>query len=138
METRGEGLGIKFNRGRTHSSNSHLALEAAAFAEEHGDLWRFHRRMYKAYFEDLENIGGPETVLRVGAEAGLPEASLREALETGRYRERVDEGIAWSRGVGVTAIPTFVLNRRYAIVGAQELETFRQALDEIKQPAQPS
>jgi len=138
VETRGESLGIKFNRGRTLSSNSHLSLEAAEFAFEYGDAWRFHRRMFKAYFEDLEDIGSLDAVVRIGADVGLPAADLRQALEEGRFRERVDEGIAWTRGVGVTAIPTFVFNQRFAVVGAQELATFRQVLDQIGSAKAPS
>jgi predicted DsbA family dithiol-disulfide isomerase len=134
-ELRAEHLGIKFTRGRTWSSNSYLSLQAAEFANEHGDMWRFHRRMFKAYFEDLEDIGDLDTVVRIGVDAGLDGAELRAALEDGRYREPVDEGITWSRRIGVTAIPTFVIDQQYGIVGAQELPAFRQALKEIGHPA---
>src|SRR5262249_7249964 len=116
MEERGERLGLKFNRGRKITSNSHLALEAAEFASEYSpDIWAFHKRMFKAYFEDLEDIGDVETVIRVSAEAGVPADALRAALDEGRYRERVDEGITWSRQIGVTAIPTFVFGERYGM-----------------------
>lgn len=128
IEQRAAGLGITFTRGRTWTSNSHLALEAAEFAAEHGDPWRFHRAMFKAYFEDLADIGDIEVVVRVGAEAGLPEAELREALAAGRYREPVDEGIRWAQQIGVTAVPTFVLDGRLGIVGAQELPVFEDVL----------
>jgi predicted DsbA family dithiol-disulfide isomerase len=133
MERRGEGLGIKFSRGRTTTSNSHLALEAAEFAVEYGDPWAFHRRMFKAYFTDLEDIGVLENVVRIGAEAGLAEKDLRAALEEGRYRQRVDEGINWTRSIGVTAIPTFVFNQRFGVVGAQELDTFRGVMQQLGQ-----
>ncbi len=130
-ELRAENLDIKFTRGRTWSSNSYIALQAAEFAKEHGDMWRFHRRMFKAYFEDLEDIGVLENVVRIGADAGLDEAALRKALEEGTYRKVVDDGIAWSRGVGVTAIPTFVFDEQYGMVGAQELPAFRNVLGQI-------
>lgn len=133
MEQRGEGMGLRFNRGRTETSYSHVALEAAEFATEHGDPWRFHKAMFKAYFEDLKDIGNIETVIGVGEEAGLDVGSLRAALEEGRYRERVDEGIAWSRSIGVTAIPTFVFNERYGMVGAQEQEAFRTMMEKLGQ-----
>jgi predicted DsbA family dithiol-disulfide isomerase len=133
MEQRGEKLGIKFSRGRTMSSNSHLALEAAEFALQYGDPWAFHRRMFKAYFEDLEDIGVLDNVVRIGAEAGLPEKDLRAALQERRLQERVDEGIQWSRSVGVTAIPTFVFNQRFGVVGAQELDTFRSIMGQLGQ-----
>jgi predicted DsbA family dithiol-disulfide isomerase len=132
-ELRGENLGIKFSRGRTWTSNSYLSLQAAEFAFEYGDEWRFHKRMFKAYFEDLENIGELDTVVRIGADAGLDEKSLREALQEGRYRSRVDEGIAWSRAIGVTAVPTFIFNERLGMVGAQELPAFRQMMEQVGQ-----
>jgi len=131
VEARGEKLGLTFSRGRSLSSNSHFSLEAAEFAMEHGDPWALSRRMFKAYFEDLDDIGTLDGVVRIGAEAGLPADSLRAALEEGHYRERVDEGIAWSRKIGVTAIPTFLFNERLALVGAHEIDTFRQIMDDI-------
>ncbi len=131
VETRGDKLGLRFNRGRTLSSNSRLSLEAVEFAMEYGDPWAFSRRMFKAYFEELEDIGTLAEVVRIGAEAGLPADTLRAALEEGRYRGRVDEGITWSRKIGVTAIPTFLFNERLALVGAHELDAFRQIMDEI-------
>jgi predicted DsbA family dithiol-disulfide isomerase len=134
MEERGRNLGITFRRGRTWASNSYLSLQAAEFAREYGNEWAFHRRMFKAYFDDLENIGDLDTVVRIGAEVGLDEAGLRTALKDGRYRQMVDEGVSWSRNVGVTAIPTFVFNEQYGIVGAQELPTFRQMMAKIEQP----
>jgi predicted DsbA family dithiol-disulfide isomerase len=133
MELRGESLGIKFSRGRTISSNSHYALEAAEFALQQGDAWPFHRRMFKAYFEDLEDIGQIDNVVRIATEVGLPEAELRETLTQGHLRERVDEGIVWSRSIGVTAIPTFVFNQRFGMVGAQEIGAFRSAMEQLGQ-----
>jgi predicted DsbA family dithiol-disulfide isomerase len=131
LEERGQRLGITFARGRTIISNSHLALEGAEFAAERGLAWPYHRAMLKAYFEDLEDIGKVDTVVRVGAEAGLEPGELREALESRRYRDQVDEGIAWSRSIGVTAIPTFIFAERYAMVGAQEFEAFKAVLDKV-------
>ena len=118
MELRGELLGIGFTRGRTQTSNSHLALEVAEFAFEYGDSWQYHRAMLKAYFEDLKDIGDIETIVEVAASTGLPGGSLHEALLDRRYQDRVDEGISWSRQIGVTAIPTFVLDQQHGIVGA--------------------
>ncbi len=128
MEQRASELGITFTRGRTWTSNSHLALEAAEFAGEHGDPQRFQRAMFKAYFEDLEDIGEVDTIVRIGTEAGLSAADLREALVSGQYRTEVDDGIRWSQEVGVTAVPTFVLGGEFGIVGAQEPAVFEDLL----------
>ena len=134
MELRSEALGIKFTRGRTHTPNSHLALEAAEFAFENGDWWQFHRAMLKAYFEDLKDIGDIETIVAVATSTGLPEGPMRQALLDRSYSDRVDEGISWSKQIGVSAIPTFVLDQRYGIVGAQELPAFRDMLEKLGHP----
>ena len=135
VEQRGEQLGLVFNRGRTWTSNSYLSLQAAEFALRHAasfdDAWRFHRRMFKAYFEDLDDIGDLETVVRIGADAGLDSDALRLSLTEGQQRERVDEGISWTKQIGVTAIPTFVFNERFAMVGAQELPAFRSIMERL-------
>jgi len=131
MELRGEALDIKFTRGREISSYSHLALEAAEFAFQystHADAWAFHRRLFKAYFEELENIGDVDVLVRLAEECGQDAKSLREALFDRRLEAEVDEGIAWSRQIGVTAIPTFVFNQRMGMVGAQELPAFREMM----------
>lgn len=128
IEQRAAELGITFARGRTWTSNSHLALEAAAFAAEQGDPAPFHRAMFKAYFEDLADIGQIDVVVRVGEEAGLPAAELRAGLASGHYRAEVDEGIRWAQELGVSAVPTFVIDGKYGIVGAQEGEVFENFL----------
>lgn len=131
LEERGERLGIKFTRGRTHTSNSHLALEAAEFAAEAGKGWEFHKAMFKAYFTDLEDVGRPETVLRVAGEVGLDTADLGAALEDRRFRAGVDEDVAWARSVGITAVPTFVFDARLGMVGAQEYEAFDRMMRQL-------
>jgi predicted DsbA family dithiol-disulfide isomerase len=138
LEERGERLGIKFARGREWTSNSHLALEGSQFAHEYGDAWRYHRAMFKAYFEDLEDIGRIDTVVRVGESAGLDANSLGQALEEGIFRPQVDEGIDWSRRIGVTAIPTFIFNGQYAMVGAHELDALRYAMEQVGQAPRPT
>ncbi len=87
--------------------------------------------MFKAYFEDLADIGDLDAVVRIGADAGLPEAELRAALASRRYRDEVDEGIRWAQQVGVTAVPTFVLDGQYGIVGAQEPAVFEDLLTKL-------
>lgn len=135
VEKRGETLGLEFRRGREVTNNSHLSLEAAEFAHEYApDSFEFHKRMFKAYFTDLEDISDIDVLVRVGEESGLDSAALRQALEERRYKDLVDEGLSWSKAIGVTAVPTFVFNEQFGMVGAQELPAFRQMMEKIGQP----
>jgi predicted DsbA family dithiol-disulfide isomerase len=131
----GEELGLRFSRGRTWTSNSHLALEAAEFAAERPHAEAFHRAMFKAYFDDLEDIGTIDNVVRIGEAAGLDGTALRQALETGEYRQQVDDGIQWAREAGVTGVPTFIIADRWAVVGAQDYSVFESLMKKLgKEP----
>lgn len=132
LEERGQSLGITFTRGRTFRPNSHLALETAMYAEDLGiDHAPLEKALYFAHFEALEDIGDIDTLVRIGSESGMDAAELRNALETRRYRESVDEAIAWAQQIGVTAVPTFIVDGRQGIVGAQEQAAFERVLESL-------
>jgi predicted DsbA family dithiol-disulfide isomerase len=134
MEMRGQSLGITFARGRTFTSNSHFALEAAEFASERGHVLDFREAMFKAYFTDLLDIGRAETVVAIGTSVGLDAPELRLALEDGAYRQQVDDGIAWSREIGVTGVPTFVFVEQYGVVGAQDYAVLEKVMAQLGIP----
>jgi predicted DsbA family dithiol-disulfide isomerase len=131
MEERALSLGIRFARGRTMTSNSMLAHQAAEYAAGHAP-WEvqhaFHRRMFRAYFEDLEDVGDRAVILRVAGEAGLDTGELAEALESGAYEQQVEDGLAFARSAGISSVPTFIFEERYALVGAQPGEVFEHLL----------
>ncbi len=135
LELRAEAAGLAMPRGRTFTPNSHLALEAAEFAYDSGQHSDdFHRELFKAYFERFENISDLDVILRIAGEHGVDAPALREALVEGRYRQQVDEQIDWARQVGVTGVPTFIFDMKYAVVGAQEYLVFQQVMAELDCP----
>ena len=134
LEERGESLGIEFRRGRTFTPNSMLSLQAGAFAKEHGtpeQQHEFHKVMFETHFTTLGNLGELETLKSLAAQVGLDADALAEALTDERYRAQVEQEIDWARSVGVTGIPTFILNNQYALVGAQPYEVFEQAMEQL-------
>ena len=134
LEERGESLGIEFRRGRTYTPNSMLSLQAGAFAKEHGtkeQQHEFHKAMFEAHFTSMENLGELETLKTLASGVGLDAEALGEALTDERYRRQVEDEIDWARSVGVTGIPTFILNNQYAVVGAQPYEVFEQAMEQL-------
>jgi len=105
--------------------NTRKAHEATEFAKESGRLLPFHRAVFRAYWEDEENIGDTAVLCRIGAECGLDAAELQAALEGERFATPVQGEIDWSRAVGITGVPTVVFEEKFSVVGAQEYEVFR-------------
>src|SRR6266508_1076588 len=111
--------------------NTRKAHEATEFARGAGQLLPFHRAVFRAYWEGEENIGDVAVLLRTGAECGLDAEAMRAALDEGRYAAEVEGQIAWTRAAGITGVPTFIFDERFALVGAQDYEVFRDVARRI-------
>jgi predicted DsbA family dithiol-disulfide isomerase len=113
---------------RTHWYNSVPAHEAALWADEHGDGEAFRRRVYRAYFDELLNIGSADVLADIAASLEMPADDLRAALAEGRYRDEVSRQFELARDNGITGVPAYIAGR-YLLVGAQPLEVYRQLIE---------
>lgn len=127
MDAKGKDMGLRFGP-QTLMSNSRLSLEAVEFAREQGLFEPFHEAVFKACFTDCQDIGSRETLLEIAAQVGLDAEALGKVLDEGRFRQKVEETTLHARKLGVRAAPTFIIQGVGAIVGAQPLEQFREAL----------
>ncbi|HEY9722087.1 MAG TPA: DsbA family protein, partial [Oscillatoriaceae cyanobacterium] len=100
-------VGLPFKRG-DWMPNTHLAHEAAMFAEEHGHGDAFHRAVLRRYFGEGGAIARVDDLVAIGREIGLDADALRDALTSRRYREAVDAELSKAHAVGVHAVPSFV------------------------------
>jgi predicted DsbA family dithiol-disulfide isomerase len=111
--------------------NTRKAHEATEFAREGGRLLPFHRAVFQAYWEEERDIGDAGVLCEIGGGCGLDAGALRRALDEGRYAARVQEQMDWSREAGVTGVPTFIFEEKFAVVGAQDYEVFRDVASRV-------
>ncbi len=109
-------------------SNSRMSLEASEFAKERGRFSQFHSALFRAYFSQAMDIGNIEVLAQTGLEAGLDRDTLVQALQSGKFRPRIETMRNEASRLGVTAAPTFIVEGKDRIVGAQPLEVFRKKL----------
>ncbi len=124
---------------RKYTYNSRLAQELGKWAEYKGKGDEFHEAVFRAYFADGENIGQHATLIAVAQSVGLPVAEAQNVLDTRAFKEAVDMDWILAKNMGITAVPTFVINKQ-GIVGAQPyeaLEKFLQNNDVPKRPLGP-
>jgi predicted DsbA family dithiol-disulfide isomerase len=62
---------------------------------------------------------------------GLNADEMQYEVENEKYTANVADQVRWAYQIGVTGVPTYVINNRYAIVGAQPYEVFKSALEQI-------
>ena len=120
-------LNLPFGK-REMTYNSRLAQELGKFAETEKKGDEFHNAAFRAYFADGHNIGLKSTLIDLGVSVGLPENQVREVLENRLYKEAVDQDWTRSHQMGVTAVPTFMMNGM-SLVGAQPYEKLAQMLE---------
>ncbi len=108
-------------------TNSRAALAATEFARESGRDEGLEERIYRAYFNDGVNIGDPETVARLAAEAGLDSGEVADAIRSPRYEMRLKNNSLAAHQRGVSGVPTFFIGE-FPLVGAQSLDAMRAIL----------
>jgi predicted DsbA family dithiol-disulfide isomerase len=132
LQEMGQQHGIEFNP-QAHLSNSRMALEAGEYAKEKGRFHDFHTAVFRAYFTDGTAIGDLEELLNLAEAVGMDREDLREVLAEKKYAQNLRDTQKEARKYGINSAPTFIINNRYKIVGAQPLEEFRKALTQISQ-----
>jgi predicted DsbA family dithiol-disulfide isomerase len=101
------------------------ALDVAGPAAQN-DL---HQRLFRAYFTDNADLADHGVLAGLAAEAGLDPEGADEALATGAYAEAVRSDELRAGEMDIHAVPTFVIEGRWAIPGAQDIDTFVELLE---------
>ena len=90
-------------------------------------------RLFKDFFMDGAHLGKHEVLVDAARAAGMDESIVAALLATDQDREAVSQEIAVAQQMGVTGVPCFIIDNKYAVMGAQPAD---QIVGAIKQAAQ--
>jgi len=85
--------------------------------------------LHRAYFTEQRSVFDHAALADLAADAALDRDEALGVLAGGEYARDVDADEAMARSLGVTGVPFFVFDRRYAVSGAQPPEVLAQALE---------
>ncbi|MEO0720390.1 MAG: DsbA family oxidoreductase, partial [Pseudomonadota bacterium] len=91
--------------------------------------------LFKRYFERGEDISDHGVLAEVAEIAGLDRAVIERLLATDTDSDAVREEDKTARGLGVSGVPTFIIDGRYVVPGAQDPELWVKTIDEITSAA---
>jgi predicted DsbA family dithiol-disulfide isomerase len=91
--------------------------------------------LFHACWAEARDVGDHDVLAEAAAAAGLGEARAREILAAEDYTGEVRAEERAARDLGITAVPTFIVDGRYAVTGAQSPETLAQAVRRAREPA---
>ena len=88
-------------------------------------------RLFKAYFEELQDIGDKAVLLEISEGIGLDRAMIERLLASDGDLAEIRARDAHARERGVTGVPTFVIANQHVAPGAQPVELWTKVLDEL-------
>lgn len=132
MPTRaGEKVGLRFNFEKIkRSPNTALSHILIAFTPDDQKVTMIDA-LYKAYFEDGLDIGQKEVLLDLAKAQGLDLDQVGAGLNDSDLFAKVEAEAHAAQEMGITGVPFFIFNGKYALSGAQPPETFARVLPQI-------
>jgi predicted DsbA family dithiol-disulfide isomerase len=110
------------------TGNTFDAHQLVHLAATHGLQEAMLERFYRAYFTEQRSLFDRESLGGLASEAGVDTSEARQALEAGTFADAVANDLNDAKRLGVTGVPFFVVDNRYAVSGAQPAELFSQLL----------
>jgi predicted DsbA family dithiol-disulfide isomerase len=92
---------------------------------------RLVRRLFKLNFEEGRNIGDHAVLTEAAREAGMDASVVEALLPTDADVEAVRSEIETAQRMGITGVPCFLLEGRYAVMGAQDTAVLADAIRQV-------
>lgn len=130
-----EGLTYNFEQMQFGDTIQALSLvEAAKTLNKEQDL--LHKLYYSSITEG-KSLFDSASLIQLAEEVGINSDFTLEALNNPIYQDQVRESEQKVHSFGVSGVPLFVFNQNYMINGAQAINMFEQALNDVYQEMQP-
>jgi predicted DsbA family dithiol-disulfide isomerase len=134
IEPLGEAEGISFAfdaiKVAPNTLDAHRLIRWAGAADEAVQN-RLVRRLFQLNFEQGANIGDHAVLVEAAREAGMDASVVATLLPTDADVEAVRTEIATASRMGISGVPCFLLEGKYAVMGAQDVDTLADAIRQV-------
>lgn len=128
---RGAAVGLTFNFEAIDKAPNTLLSHQLAYLTPEERRGEMLDAIYAAYFEHGRDIGDIDTLVEIAQEKGLDGAAVRAALANGAAETNVVADVEFARQVGISGVPFFIFNDKYAFSGAQPPASIRQVMEQV-------
>lgn len=112
-----EGLGYRFDIARgSNMFDGHRLIHLAA---EHDRQDAMKERLLSAYFTEGRLLSDHDTLVELAQQVGLDGDEVRQMLASDRFADEVRDDERTAARIGISGVPTFVVDRRIGVSGAQ-------------------
>lgn len=131
MEKNAADSGLDFRFDTMILTNTFDAHRLAMFAKDNDLMQAMTERLLRAFYTESKHIGDHQTLIQLAEEVGLNREQVADMLASNAYSDAVRADEQEASDYGIRSIPYFLINKKYAITGAQPTETFVQSLQQI-------
>lgn len=128
MEAMAKDLGVTMNFKEVKLANTFDALRLVKLADKYGLANDAEDRLFKAHFAEGKVVSDHDVLIDLSAEIGLNKEEAMRMLSTNTYANEVDADVEEARQIGISGVPFFVFDRKYAVSGAQPIEAFVETI----------
>ena len=121
--------GIDFNIEDSVPANSFMAHRLIQFAKSKDLGNEIEEVLFKAHFEEAKNIDDLKVLVQVATSIGMNAEEVENILKSDAFAYEVKQDEMEARNIGVSGVPFFVFEDKYAVSGAQSSEAFLQNLE---------
>ncbi len=88
-------------------------------------------RLFKLNFEEGANLGDYAVLVEAARDSGMDTSIVESLLPTDADVEAVRAEIATASRMGITGVPCFLLENKYAVMGAQDVNALADAIRQV-------
>lgn len=125
-----EQYGLEINEG-PFGINSRPALIGAKYAEAQNVGPQYHDAIFRAYWQQANNIADLEVLAAVAESIGLERSHFLEALRQPAFNAAVNADIEQAFQYGLTGVPAMIFGGKYLVVGAQPVALLGEVAEKM-------
>ena len=124
----GQLAGLDFNFDKALITNTFQAHKLLHLAKKYYKSSEMEEALFEAHFNNGENVGDAEFLLSLAEKLGIDREEANQVLNSDQLDNEVKKDITEAQNNGITGVPFFILNGKYAVSGAQPVDVFVNAL----------
>ncbi len=112
----------------TRTSNTMGAHRLLRWAKIEGKQTEIAEALFMAYWSEGRDVGDHKVLADIAAAQGMNREGVLKALASDQDKAEVLAETAQAQQMGVTGVPTYIINRKYGVVGAQSAELLAEQI----------
>jgi predicted DsbA family dithiol-disulfide isomerase len=132
-----EGIRFAFDA-MSRTPNTRRAHMLIAFATQRGRGEAVVEALFAGYFEKGLDVGDEAVLVDIASRAGLDPEEARAAIRDEELRQMVLAGERQAAELGISGVPFFIVDRAFALSGAQPTPAWLEALEQIRSRSEPA